>query len=1184
MGVKIRKIVLIILVLFLLVVFLSPAKAQSYSCEYKIPDYNEIPELNRGIVNEFDSDVIYYQLNPDDIYINETGNYSEIIVEDFYYSSNIGEPILPFKYFEIPIPEDMKVFKVKIINSSDIQIRISEKIKPFIPEEHDFLDMFPEYEIYDEFFSSHDLITVDFGYRGKQKYALLRYYPFGYDSGNNNLNVTISGMLKIEYSGEKYYAIKKGSEKKDLFLMETSPDVEWNKTFGGSSDDRAYSVQQTSDNGYIIAGYTKSSAAGDEDFWLVKTDLNGNQEWSKTFGGSSHDYAYSVQQTSDNGYIVAGATNSFGAGICDFWLVKTDLNGNQEWSKTFGGSSHDYARSIQQTNDNGYIVAGYTFSFARGSDFWLIKTDLNGNQEWSKTSGRSGYDHAYSVQQTSDNGYIVAGDTYSFAGSYDFWLIKTDVNGNQEWSKTFGGSSDDRAYSVQQTSDNGYIVAGHTKSFGAGDEDFWLIKTDLNGNQEWSKTFGGSDSDYAESVQQTSDNGYIVAGYTKSFGAGSSDFWLIKTDLNGNQEWSKTFGGSSNDYAYSIQQTSDNGYIVAGYTGSFGVDYYDFWLIKLKGSICETMLDLSVDSSDISFIKQNNNVNVSVLIKNNGESSASNVEVKFLDTHNSNLVKKTTVNISSIPASGSKTASINWELDEGHIVYVIVDPDDKIDESDESNNNVHKEYVGTLKYYVEADVPPSSSEIGNYVKNNIEDGVIVNNPDEADVKILIARHNPLIVWHFATLEDKGWGFYGGAIKFEDKVCDKPYCGVIGNTIKDGKKEIYIEANDVDGFIAASKKFIKEQDSFKTTGNAIFLDEEDEDAIAVYDYLHTDDNLPYYKKDSDEFKEIVRKSLEGEMYNEEDGNFTTTISGQNINLRYTHLDPEHNQIFLDWKNPNDDYPVVMAGGIWSDISAWEELGGELSDEGKDVWLIEITGGPDMECDTCPDYTYDDLTDNVWPAYIEGIKSISEKDKVHYIGHSNGARVALSSLNEIYTTNSPVDKFISVACPTTLNDDTIFTGLVRKKIENQFVNDTNGNYAMSKINQSGETHIKKVSYLNRLIEYGGGLISDIITITAIFEDEKISRNLLSFYNQLALEEDSTIDLSNVNLDKLYLFNTNPQDTVVGIEDQDRILDGATSINSGNKEGIVYGNKWNFIIYNHASLRTKRDVKKGIKEVLE
>ncbi|MFC1512207.1 hypothetical protein ACFL5H_03320 [Candidatus Latescibacterota bacterium] len=373
---------------------------------------------------------------------------------------------------------------------------------------------------------------------------------------------------------------------------ENAPELEWDKTFGGFEPDWASSVQQTFDGGYILAGYTKSFGAGSSDFWLIKTDSNGNMEWDKTFGGSELDWASSVQQTSDGGYILTGSTQSFGSGASDIWLIKTDQNGYLVWDETFGGPGYDFASSVQQTSDDGYIIAGWTYSYGAGyndsCDFWLIKTDSNGSHEWNKTIGGSKIDFASSVQQTFDGGYILAGSAQSFgAGSSDCWLVKTDPNGDKEWDKTFGGAEPDEASSVQQTFDGGYILAGYTKSFGAGYNDFWLIKTDPNGNKEWDKTFGRAGEEQAYSVQQTSDGGYIVAGWTYSIGAGFNDFWLIKTDQNGNKEWDNTFGGIRYDFASSVQQTSDGGYIIAGGTQSFGAGSSDYgagssdtWLIK----------------------------------------------------------------------------------------------------------------------------------------------------------------------------------------------------------------------------------------------------------------------------------------------------------------------------------------------------------------------------------------------------------------------------------------------------------------------------------------------------------------------------------------------------------------------------------------------------------------------------
>jgi predicted secreted protein len=359
----------------------------------------------------------------------------------------------------------------------------------------------------------------------------------------------------------------------------------WSQTYGGSGDDEFYSLVKTSDGGYALAGYTNSSGAGGYDFWLVKTNASGTMQWNQTYGGSKDDEAFSVIQTNDTGYALAGTTTSYGAGETNAWLVKTDSSGTMLWSQTYGGVAQDGAYCVIQTSDGGYALAGFTDSYgAGGYDFWLVKTNSSGGMMWNRTYGGTGDEQVSSVIQTSDGGYALAGYTNSFgAGSYDFWLVKTDSSGNMLWNRTYGSSGDDEAECVIQTSD-GYAVAGYTNSTGAGGLDFWLVKTDLSGTLQWSKTYGGAGDEAANAVVQTSDQGYALAGWTTSFGAGGYDFWLVKTDSSGTMLWNQTYGGGGDEAAFSLVLTSDGGYALEGFTSSYGAGNFDGFLVKTDAS------------------------------------------------------------------------------------------------------------------------------------------------------------------------------------------------------------------------------------------------------------------------------------------------------------------------------------------------------------------------------------------------------------------------------------------------------------------------------------------------------------------------------------------------------------------------------------------------------------------------
>jgi uncharacterized delta-60 repeat protein len=363
------------------------------------------------------------------------------------------------------------------------------------------------------------------------------------------------------------------------------------------------SIIQSSDGGYVVAGSTWSFGAGGRDIYVVKLDSGGNVEWTKTIGGSGSDGALSIIQSSDGGYVVAGYTSSFGAGGYDFYIVKLDSSGNVIWTKTIGGRFNDEAWSIIQSSDGGYVVAGYTSSFRLGDrDIYVVKLDSSGNVIWTKTIGGGNLDYALSIIQSSDGGYVVAGYTVSFgAGWMDIYVVKLDSSGNVIWTKTISGSGNDAALSIIQSSDGGYVVAGYTSSFGAGYEDIYIVKLDSSGNVIWTKTIGGSDSDRAYSIIQSSDGGYVVAGYTSSFGAGYEDIYIVKLDSSGNVIWTKTIGGSDSDRARSIIRSSDGGYVFAGSTTSFGVGNSDIYVVKMdaNGNVCfsQNITNYSVSSN-----------------------------------------------------------------------------------------------------------------------------------------------------------------------------------------------------------------------------------------------------------------------------------------------------------------------------------------------------------------------------------------------------------------------------------------------------------------------------------------------------------------------------------------------------------------------------------------------------------
>lgn len=360
-----------------------------------------------------------------------------------------------------------------------------------------------------------------------------------------------------------------------------APDTLWTRTYGGTSDDIGYSVIKTSDGGYLISGLTFSYAVGYNDVYLIKTNSDGDTLWTRSFGWNYGDVGISVIENSNNEYIITGMRST---GWQDVLFAKTSADGDVLLFTHFGGSNNEGGYSIQETSDGNYIIAGNTWSYSQygQADVWLIKLDGNANFIWDKKFGGSQRDDGFSVQQTSDGGFVISGYTESFgAGNADVYLIKTDVNGDLVWDATYGGVNNEHGESVLQTPDGGYIIAGWTESFGSGGADIYVVKTDENGTAVWDTTIGGPGDDYGQSITSTFDGAYIIVGRTSSYGQGGEDIYLVKINDLGEVIWETTYGGSGNEWGYSIDNSNDCGYIVTGYTESFGAGGKDVWLIKL---------------------------------------------------------------------------------------------------------------------------------------------------------------------------------------------------------------------------------------------------------------------------------------------------------------------------------------------------------------------------------------------------------------------------------------------------------------------------------------------------------------------------------------------------------------------------------------------------------------------------
>jgi len=411
-----------------------------------------------------------------------------------------------------------------------------------------------------------------------------------------------------------------------IFILQFSGIVhasQWAKTY---EYDIAYttSIGQTTDSKYVMAGQTTFPDEGYDSTWVMKLGSGGNIEWQKAYGGSVDDYVYSMSSTVDNGCIVAGNTLRFSSYFHNAWVMKLDTDGNIEWQKAYGGNANHYTASIKQTSDEGYITVGWINYACEDMEnvgncetwqkAWVMKLDSDGNIEWQKAYGGSVYYGAHRIEQTQDGGYIVVGTIGLGPDTNDAWVMKLDSEGNIEWQKAYGGNQDDLISSIEQTSDGGYIMAGETNTdYSDWISDLLVVKLDSEGNIQWQKAYGGNERDIANSILQTSDSGYIVLAHWTD-GISLFGTWTMKIDSNGSIQWQKSYGNSYD--ARSMQLTPDGGFIISGAVSSM---YYQFSKVLkvdhdgnipgcLNDASSASMIPASVTASDTGAIGENTNV------------------------------------------------------------------------------------------------------------------------------------------------------------------------------------------------------------------------------------------------------------------------------------------------------------------------------------------------------------------------------------------------------------------------------------------------------------------------------------------------------------------------------------------------------------------------------------------------
>jgi hypothetical protein len=493
------------------------------------------------------------------------------------------------------------------------------------------------------------------------------------------------------------------------------PVIGLQRTIGGSGFDYFTCMSLAKDNGFIVGGYSASNKSGNKlennkggyDYWILLLNSKGGIRGQKTIGGSDFDQLQAVEQTTDGGYILGGYSYSNisgdktenSRGGDDYWVVKLDSTGNVQWDKTIGGDGNDELYTIKQTSDGGYIAGGSSRSLISGektetsrggADYWVVKLDANGNIQWDKTIGGSLWDVLFNVIQTNDGGYLLGGTSSSSIsgektdsgrgafGGKDYWIVKLDNAGNIQWDKTYGGYKEDDLRAIVQTNDGGYMLGGSSESGKSrekmqgsrGDYDYWIIKTDNLGQVEWSNTYGGSGPDYLSSLELTSDGGYILAGYSESniyrekteSSRGYDDYWIIKLSSSGAIQWDKTIGCPGYDEIPKIKEIAKNRYLIAGATTSGiggdktegGKGGEDYWLVELR--------DTNQDNIANAALPNTNNLQVNADKSNNGFSVYPNPATNVLHIKNTG---KASFNLSNEKGKTllTKTITNNGSID-----------------------------------------------------------------------------------------------------------------------------------------------------------------------------------------------------------------------------------------------------------------------------------------------------------------------------------------------------------------------------------------------------------------------------------------------------------------------------------------------------------------------------------------